>query len=233
MSIEAEASGNYAKALKLSKRASKEEPGFVPAQVRLAHLLMSSGKQDKAIKVLEDAWAVSPNPEIAHAYWPLTDARNALSRMKAAHKLAVFNPTSPTTKLMLVQNALDAGLWSDARKNLEEIRTSDEPVTRNYCQLMAQLEEAENSDMIAAREWLVRAASANADPSWVCQNCGNVADAWSALCGACYGFDKLQWRCPSRVPGLGMPKEYDPEASSLARPNEVVLQDIDANSTEK
>ena len=73
---------------------------------------------------------------------------------------------------------------------------------------MAQLEEAENSDMIASREWLVRAASAEADPAWVCEDCANVADVWSALCGTCSGFDKLQWRCPSRISSLGALKEH-------------------------
>ena len=208
MSIEAELSGDNEKALKLSKRAVVEEPGFIPAQIHLAHLFMSSGKKDQAIKVLETAWAIRPHPEIVSAYWPLSDASNALSRMKVANKLAEINPKNNVTKLLLAKSAFDAELWGIARKNLEEIGAADEPVTNNYCQLMAQLEEAENSDMIASSEWLVRAASAEADPAWVCEDCANVADVWSALCGTCSGFDKLQWRCPSRISSLGALKEH-------------------------
>jgi HemY protein len=231
LSMEAQAAGDNAKALKLSKKASSEEPGFVPAQIRLANLLMSSSKQRKAAITLEAAWAIIPHPEIARAYWPLSDANDAMTRMKAAQKLAAFNPKNPANKLMLASSALDAGLWGDARKNLEEVGTSDEPLSGSYCQLMAQLEEAEHSDMIAAREWLVRAANAEGDPSWVCQDCGNAADAWTALCGGCGGFDKLQWRRPSRVPGLSAPIEDDPEVPRLVSPGGGLAQDIDADST--
>lgn len=233
MSMEAEVSGDIAKALELSKKAAKEEPKFNPAQIRLAQLLMSSGNKDKAIRSLEAAWAISPHPEIASTYLPLIDANNAELRMKAANRLAGFNRKDPVTKLMLVKNALDAELWSDARKYLEEIGASDEPITSSYCQLMAKLEESENSDMVAVQKWLLRAVSADADPLWVCDDCSNVSDVWSALCGSCSGFDKLQWRCPSRLPGLGESKEYDTVTSSLVCPNEVVLQDIDVNRTAK
>jgi len=229
LSMEAQASGDNTKALKLSKKAGSEEPGFVPAQIHLATLLMSSGKQRKAVSTLEAAWAITPHPEIARAYWPLSDANDAMTRMKVAQKLAAFNPKNPASKLMLASSALDAGLWGDARKNLEEIASSDEPLTSRYCQLMAQLEESEHSDMIAAREWLVRAANAEADPSWVCQDCGNAADVWTALCGGCGGFDKLQWRRPSRVPGLSAPIADDPDVPRLTSALPALAQDIDAD----
>jgi HemY protein len=233
LSMEAEASGDYAKALKLSKKACSEEPRFVPAQVYLAHLLMSSGKQQKAVKTLEAAWAITPHPEIALAYLSLVDANDTMASMKAAHQLAKFNPNNPATKLMLVKSALKAGLWGDARKNLEEVGASDVPVTSKYCQLMAELEEAEHLDMVAAREWLVRAANADADPSWICQDCGNAADTWSALCGACCGFDKLHWRYPSRVPDFRAPIGEDLKISRMISTSASLAQDIDAGGTEQ
>jgi len=232
MSLEAEASCDNAKALKLSKKAVKEELEFVPAQLHLAHLLMSSGKQNKAFITLETAWAATPHPGIAHAYLSFTEANDAMARMKAAHKLAALNPKHLATKLMLANCALNAGLGGDARKILEEVSALDEAVTSNYCQLMAKVEEAEHSDIIAAREWLVLAANADADPSWVCQDCGNAADTWSSLCGACRSFDKFQWRRPSRVPGLSAPIDDDPKAPRLVSPGTRLAQEIDANGIE-
>jgi HemY protein len=193
---------------------------------------MSSGKRHQALKTLETVWTVTPHPEIARAYFSLAESNDPMASMKGAHKLAALNPKHPATKLMLVNCALNAGLWGDARKNLEEVGALDEPVTSNYCQLMAKLEEAEHSDMIAAREWLVRAANADSDPSWVCQGCGNAADPWSSLCGACCSFDKLQWRRPSRVPGLSTVINDDPKATRLVSPSTCLTEDIDANDTE-
>jgi len=232
MSKEAEASGDKTKALVLSKRAIKEDPKFIPAQIRLAHLLKSLGKKDKAVKAVEAAWTISPHPEIVRTYWLLTDASSVTLRMRAANNLASFNPKHLATKLLLANSALDAKLWSEARKNLEEIGALDEPITKSYCQMMAQLEEEVNSDMIVAREWLVRASNAGADLSWVCKDCGTVVDAWSVLCDACCGFDKIQWSYPSQITGLGAPKKCETKASSLVRPDEVLLQGVDANRTD-
>lgn len=226
MSVEA-ASGDCAKALKLSKKACRDAPGLSPAHVHYAGLLKASGKDRKAANVLESAWAIAPIAELAGAYWAVTGTDDdAMARMKAAQTLASFNPKEPATALMLSQAAFDAGLWGDARRGLEAIESSGGPVSSSYCRLMGGLEEAEHQDMIAAREWLVRAADANPDPTWVCEDCGNAADTWTALCGGCGGFDKFQWRLPFRVPGLAAPGRTEPKKLTSA----TALQGVDAES---
>ena len=227
MSIDAQAAGDHAKALKLAKKACHDAPGLSPAHVHYAGLLKSAGKDRKAANVLEAAWAISPVPALAEAYWPITGNNgDAMARVKAAQGLAAFNPKHPGTAMMLARAALKAGLWGEARKGLKDIEQSGEPVSASYCQLMARLEEAEDQDMIAAREWLVRSASASPDPTWVCEDCGNAADSWTALCGGCGGFDKFQWRQPFRVPGLSPPAKGEPLQLSAVP----ALQGVDAES---
>ncbi len=227
MSINAQSSGEHAKALKLSKKACQDAPGLSPAHVHYAGLLKSAGKDRKAANVLEAAWATSPLPELAEAYWRVTgNNADAMARMKAAQGLAAFNPKHSGTAMMLARAALEAGLWGEARKGLKDIELSGEPVSASYCQLMASLEEAEGQDMIAAREWLVRSASASPDATWVCEDCGNAADTWTALCGGCGGFDKFQWRQPFRVPGLAAPAKGEPIQLSAVP----ALQGVDAES---
>ena len=230
MSVDAEAAGDVAKALKLSKKASLDAPGLSPVQIHYAGLLKSAGKQRKAANALEAAWATTPVPDLAAAYWGVSGADDAMARMKAAQTLAGFNPKDPATALMLARAALDAGLWGEARKGLMAMEASNQPVPGSYCQLMASLEEGEHQDMIAAREWLVRAASASPDPTWVCEDCGNAADSWTPLCGGCGGFDKFQWRLPVRVPGLIAPEQTEQtEQPKLTAPQ--ALQDVDAERT--
>jgi HemY protein len=214
ISLEAAAAGDSAKALKMSKKACNEAPDFSPAHIHHATLLKASGKHRKAIGVLESAWNAAPHPEIATAYWPATGADDAMARMKAAQKLASFNSGHPVTLMMLARVALEASLWGEARNSLRAIEAFDEPVSSGYCQLMAQLEELEHSDLTTAREWLVRAANADSDPSWICKDCGNAATTWTALCGGCGGFDTFQWRKPSRVPGLSAPEVEPPRLAS-------------------
>ncbi|MBC8270043.1 MAG: heme biosynthesis protein HemY [Rhodospirillaceae bacterium] len=226
MSVDAEGAGDIARALKLSKKASQDAPGLSPVQIHFADLLKNAGKQRKAANALEAAWATTPVPELAVAYWAVTGADDAMTRMKAAQTLAGFNPKDPATALMLARAALDASLWGEARKGLKTMEISDQPLSSSYCQLMANLEEGEHQDLTLAREWLVRAASASPDPTWVCEDCGNAADSWTPLCGGCGGFDKFQWRLPVRVPGLIAPEQTEQtEQPKLMAPT--TLQDVD------
>lgn len=233
MSIDASNDGQKAKALKLSRLSCQDAPELSPAHIHYAALLKAAGKHRKAKNVLEAAWSISPTPELAGAYMngnagkgdddPI--ARN-MARMKAAQALASLKPNDPAAAMVLARAALDAGLWGDARKSLGDIELYGGPVSATYCQLMARLEESENQDMEAARQWLLRAPSADPDPTWVCEDCGNAADSWSALCGGCGGFDKFQWRQPFRVPGLVAPSHQEPaKLTSSSAP-----QDVDAPS---
>ena len=211
MSLAAEADGDKSRALKLARKACADAPDLVPAQVRLAGLLAASGKDRKAVQGLETAWGALPHPDLAEAYWPVGGDADAMARMKAAQQLAAAQPKHPASLLMLARAALDARLWGEARQHMKDIAASGEPVSRACCQLMAELEEAEHNDMAAAREWLVRAANAEPDPAWVCEDCGNAADTWTALCGGCGGFNTFHWRTPVRVPGLSAPAGEEPK----------------------
>ncbi|MCW5773849.1 MAG: hypothetical protein KIT16_19565, partial [Rhodospirillaceae bacterium] len=72
-----------------------------------------------------------------------------------------------------------------------------------FCRLMAELEQSESGNAVAARDWLAHAAEAEAEPAWLCRTCGAAAREWSALCGHCGGFDSLAWGQPPRVAALG------------------------------
>ncbi len=202
LSLEALASGENALALKQAKKACREEPEFVPGQIQVAKSLISLGKKDKAAHTLESAWALAPHPDIATAYLSLSSGDEEITHMKAAQKLAKFNPNHSSTLFMLAMNALDAGLWGDARENLIALSSSGWVVTSSYCQLMARLEEAENSDLKVSREWLIRATTAELDPCWVCDDCANTTKFWVAICKKCGGFDKIQWHRPYKTPSL-------------------------------
>jgi hypothetical protein len=64
---------------------------------------------------------------------------------------------------------------------------------------MADLEEAENDDLEAARQWLLRAATAEPDPSWKCTSCGAAWLHWSPICGKCETLGTLDWGTPERA----------------------------------
>ncbi|MBT5307940.1 MAG: heme biosynthesis protein HemY, partial [Rhodospirillaceae bacterium] len=199
-SVDAEKDGNPVEAMKLAKLAHGEDTSLVPAACQYSRLLTGMGKRSKASGVIETTWARQPHPDLAAAYWHTKDEEDALARMKHAETLAAKNSGDDASRLLLAGAAIEAGLWGVARENLDDL-----PVTQAQCRLMAALCEGEKDDK-AAHEWLVRAAIAEPDATWVCSDCGNLTDAWSALCGKCGNFNSFDWQRPSSIPGIAAPQ---------------------------
>ena len=199
-SLDMEASGDKAEALKLATKAHDRDPTFIPAAVQVAELLVATGKPRKAIAVVEQAWRRTPHPDLFRAFRSASPAADALQTMRVVENLAKLNPEHEESRLAVAAAALEAQLWGEARKHLDPL-AGNNPSAR-VCRLMARLEESQHGDMVRAREWLMRASMADPDPMWVCESCGNAAPQWSIQCGKCGSFDSFGWRTPPRVVSL-------------------------------
>ncbi len=189
-------------ALKQAREARRLAPDLAAAGALEAELLIAAGKGRKAARVLEDTWARAPHPDLAPLYLKAVPADDDLARLKRLSKLTADRVEHPESQLLLARAALDAKLWGEARRHLAAAAGPgglDGAPSESVCRLMAELEEAEHGDTAAARDWLDRAMTAPADPSWVCRECGAAAEVWSARCGACEAFDGLRWQQPPRV----------------------------------
>lgn len=186
------------------KRACDSAPNLTPAIVALAHRFDTDMKPKKAITLIEKTWPHHPHPDLVTAYWEAKKTTGGLARVKASERLASLNKDHIESHLALARASLDAELWGEARKHLADAGASDglEPPAR-VCRMMAELEEQENKDLEKAREWLVRAGVAPADPMWVCESCGNAVHTWTAHCGNCRSFDGYRWKVPTHVPDDG------------------------------
>jgi len=216
-SFAAEQAQGKAAAIELIRRATSLAPGFLPATLRMAALLFADGQARKARGVIEDAWAQQPHPDLARLYAASSDARDAVHRLQFLERLEKLAPDHPETKLSLARAALDAKLWGEARRRLK--LNGGTPTVR-HCRLMAELEEREKNDAAAAREWLARSAEAAPDAGWVCAQCGALSREWSAKCGHCGAFDRMDWRAPPRVTAIsGLQAEIlPPQPAASAAP---------------
>jgi len=203
---EAEAKGDHAQALKQLKTASDLAPDLVPAAAHLIRRFVADGQHRKAVAMGEKIWAKTPHPDLLEPYWEARKAPDGIARVKASEKLAAINPDHAESHIALARAALGAELWGEARKHLLAAGAGGglEPQAR-ICRMMAELEERENGDLTKAREWLVRAGSAPQDEKWVCADCGNAVEVWTAHCGNCNAFDSFAWRTPPHISGLPKP----------------------------
>ncbi|MEE9141043.1 MAG: heme biosynthesis HemY N-terminal domain-containing protein [Alphaproteobacteria bacterium] len=203
-SLEADGHGRPAQALALMRRAHKLAPAMAPTTARLARLLAASGQERRAEKLLEKAWAQAPHPDLARAYGDLRPAEEPLARVRRVERLAERNPEHGESHIALAEAALAADLWGEARRHLEaalEARRDGAPSRRAY-RLMAEVEESEHGDAVAAGEWLARATEVEPDDAWVCERCAAAASAWVPACPQCDSFDSLVWGSPLKA-GFG------------------------------
>ncbi len=196
-SSEAEADGDLSEALRFARRANTLAPDFLPAVLRTVELMVRTGKPRPASRMIHNAWARTPHPELARIYGTVGGEDEPLKRVRRFERLLSFNPDSPESHIALAEAALAAKLWGEARNHLTRA-AGDDPSAR-VCRLMADLEEREKGDAAAIRAWLLRASAASPDPAWICGDCGSVWDSWSPVCAQCGALGSQHWGPPARA----------------------------------
>ena len=138
----------------------KLDPASVEAVALQAKLTADKGDDRRALKLIEKAWVKSPDERLARAYRDLLSDDKPLERFKRVQKLVSSQSKHLESRVALAEAALEARLWGEARKQLREvIAGSGDTIEARVCLLMAELEESENGDIQAARDWLLRAQS--------------------------------------------------------------------------
>ena len=183
-------------ALSFARKAHAQKPGFLPATLRYAALLVDSGKNRQAAKIIEDGWSRTPHGTLATLYGTLESSTDPLKRVKRMEKLAGFNRDHGESHIAVAEALLAAKIWGAARGHLEKAG-GDTPPAR-ICKLMAALEEGEHGNVDSARAWLLRATLSAPDPTWICGGCGAAARDWTPTCDRCGALGTLDWRAPER-----------------------------------
>ena len=200
LSMEASMGGKMSEALNLAKRANNLVDGFIPATMQMARLLQAAGKRRKAASVIEEMWVTKPHPQLAEVMEELSSGTGVQEKMRTIEQLASYNKDHIESHLAIAKAALKAQMWLEAREHLNAtLLTQKINPSARICRYMAELEEGEKHDIESSREWLKKAAMAEPDNAWNCDQCGQVTAEWDPLCKHCQGFDTLNWRTPPRI----------------------------------
>lgn len=219
-SLQADRDGNKEAARQHADAAWKADPAFTPALLRRVLMLVESGKERAAARLIEKSWADTPHPGLIGLYRRCNDDADALSMVKRIDRLVSTAPDRRESRLALAEAMLDADLWGAARDQLD--RLEDRAVSAAACRLMARLEKGDRGDADAANRWLNLAATAGPDASWVCGKCDAAALEWTPLCPNCSAFGTLDWGVPvshaHALPGIpAEPPVDDPDVKPADR----------------
>ncbi len=116
----AEAEPDPARAVKLAKRAWKEDPSLTPAALAYARRLRETGAEKRAQAVIRQTWTLAPNPALAE--FALAGITDKLAGAQAAQHLVQGNLEHPESRFLLACTALAAGLTGEARRQAEAAR---------------------------------------------------------------------------------------------------------------
>ena len=186
---------------KLAQNAFELAPDLPAAAMMAAQRLKESGKESKAVRLLEKAWTSCPHPSIAQTFLDLVANEDPLKQVIAVEKMVSGKQGDTESQIAVATAALKARLWGKARTALLPLAEAAHPQAR-VISLMAAIDEAEGrlADSVA---WLRRLNDAAPDPVWSCSACGHVAESWSSSCPSCHAFDTMVWKTPERSFSLG------------------------------
>jgi HemY protein len=213
LSCAALAGGDQRRAIALAAEARALTEDLATPAAHYARLLLGERRIGRAAKAVERAWRTAPHPDLAQVYGAIHEGELPLTRVKSFERLTAQNPTTRESHLALAETALDAQLWGEARRHLNDALATG--ATPRLCRLMARLEETEQDELGPVREWLDRAVGATPDPRYICAACGRESLDWRSLCPHCGAFDALSWRTPAwAFPGSNLPVATETRAAS-------------------
>ncbi|MBV8104768.1 MAG: heme biosynthesis protein HemY [Hyphomicrobiales bacterium] len=198
-------------ALALAQEACRLAPTLVPAAAICGRLMAGAGDYRRATKILENAYAQTPHPDLAAAYLKVRHGDSTGDRLGRARTLARVAPNDPESMLTIGRAALEAHDQDAARAAAAPLIASDSPrgrPTRRVCLLLADIEESEGH-LGAVREWLARAARAPRDKAWVAD--GVISEKWAPVSPS-GTLDAFVWRTPDeRLAPYIEPPPVEPE----------------------
>ena len=175
-------------ALKKAEQASAASPDLVPATALNAQLQARAGNHRKARKILRDAWARQPHPQLGEAWLAAHVDQPAASRLRLAAQMVRAESAHIEANIFRARVAFSARRYGFARKLLEPHLENPD---RRLCQLMADI-EFEEANEAGARAWLYKARHAPLEAGWTAH--GLRLDDWQPLCPVTGALGGVVWQ---------------------------------------
>ncbi len=170
--------------LKLNKpfEAYKTAPWLPQAALEAA-----KANPKKAESILTRAWEETPSWELYKAYTNLFQKETPLVRYKKIEKLVSKHPGNKISYLALADSALQAKLWGQAKKELDDYLAAY-TLTVPAATMMAFYEQEARHDTKEAQKWIEQMKTAEPLYAFTCSKCGYKSDTWSPICPKCSTF---------------------------------------------
>ncbi len=172
-------SGEKSLALQEAEAALRLAPHFAPAATLAAELHNAQGKRQRAVKILENAFAEAPHPALLRAHDALFASEKPEKRAEMMNKIAARRPAAREAKLHLAERHTLRGEFEDAIVILEPL-LMEKATARESAAMAEAIAGARGTE--AAKPWLEQAAKAPRDPTPGADGAFNFTrDGWARL----------------------------------------------------
>ncbi len=172
-------SGEKSQALQEAEAALRLAPNFAPAATLAAELHNAQGKRQRAVKILENAFAEAPHPALLRAHDALFADEPKEKRAEQMQKIAARRPASREAKLHFAERHTLLGEFEDAFAVLEPL-LMEKATAREDAAMAEAIAGARGA--AAAKPWLEQAAKAPRDPTPGADGAFNFTrDGWARL----------------------------------------------------
>ena len=196
--VERHAAADKEQALELALSAVKLDPSFIPAALFAVRSLNASDKISKAKKILAQSWNVAPHPEMAILFKETMPTETAEERFRRAVKMTLDNKSHIESAHLIADTAMQSQHWREAKSALSALVQKGAATTKTY-HLLAQLEQQQANDQVAAEGYMKKAASAAVNAHWSCKECGTDQQYYLPHCPSCQNFDTVCWASKSSL----------------------------------
>ena len=181
---------NYQKAVLLVKLDQGFEAFKLSPSLPIAAIMAAKEKPQKAEKIYQRAWEEHPCFEVYEAYVKLYAKENSLSRYKHVLKLCAANKNAKINPLVIADAAINAQLWSEAKKELNGYLVNN-PLTINIGLQMVRIEIEANHNLKEAQKWIEKTSRLETSLDYICYKCGYKTVDWLDRCPVCNQFAGL------------------------------------------
>ena len=173
---------------KIKKRDGKIA-NFNPEKITDA-IAAAKERPQKAEKIFFTAWAENPSFEVYQEYLKLFVKENTLSQYKHVLKLCETNKDARLNSLVTADAAINAKLWSEAKKELDTY-IANYPITTDVVAKLIRI-SIETKNEKETQKWLEKLSETENPVNYGCEKCGCKTVTWNVSCPNCNTFAGLK-----------------------------------------
>lgn len=172
------------------QQATKQTLRFIPS-IEAYTALIKNEENSTCSKLLEKSWKIKPSLNIGNAYANMLPEEEKIERFKAAQYLLSLSPAAPESFFLIIQKAIDAQLWGEAKAYMEQA-FAKKVFYQSSLSIKILKRYLENTPLQKNTTSSYFSDLPPVKSTWQCTHCDYFQEEWFSECPSCQSL--LQYK---------------------------------------